>query len=175
MSRKTTESYMAVFDFVEQKIMKLDPSSFMSDYEDGLRSAIRQYWPGVPIYGCWSHFKYAVKRNCNSLAPKKLFEKNGVAREIKRMLQNIPLLPEELIIDGFNEIKSYAQKKKLSKSLDPIFKYFENYWLKKQVNYIDLHLTCKCSLFHFKNYHFTSLLILPEKKLSEILIGSLIL
>lgn len=122
---------MAAFQFIEQKILKLEPAIVMTDYEEGLRKAIRKCWPNVDIRGCWWHHKRAVHKKCMSIGMGKILNKSAEARKIKRMLTNIPLLPVELIIEGFNSVKEYAHRKKMFDSFQEIFSYYENYWLKQ--------------------------------------------
>lgn len=141
MNRKTPECYGSAFQFIEQKFLALEPSTIMTDYEDGLRKAIRKHWPGVDIRGCWWHLKRAVHKKCMAIGMGKLLNKSAEARLIKRMLTNIPLLPADLIKEGFNSVKEYAAKKKMIRNFDEVFTYFENYWL-KQVRFL-FHL------FHF--------------------------
>lgn len=54
MTRKTSECYKAVFNLIEEKILKLQPNVIMTDYEDGMRLAIRSHWSNVNLRGCWS-------------------------------------------------------------------------------------------------------------------------
>lgn len=128
MTRKTAESYLAIFEFIEERLFKFEPKEFMTDFEEGMRSAIRKRWPNVRIRGCWFHFKRAVNKKCRSLAAK-LFRKNRTATIIKDMLTNLPLLPENQILEGYRCIKCFARKKQLSESFKSIFAYFERYWL----------------------------------------------
>lgn len=131
MNRKTPKCYSAVFQYVERKLFKLEPSFIITDYEDGLRKAIREYWPNVDLRGCWWHHKRAVQKKCASFGLVKIFNKNAEARRIKRMLTNISLLPNELILEGFESVKEYARKKKLFETFQATFTYYETYWLQQ--------------------------------------------
>lgn len=135
MSRKTSECYMAVFQFIERKLFKLEPAIFMTDYEEGMRMAIKKCWPNVDLRGCWCHFKRAIHRKCMSIGMAKLFKKSAEARIIKRMLSNIPLLPQQYIEEGYASVKVYARKKKMFEQFQEVFEYVEQYWL-KQVRFI---------------------------------------
>lgn len=128
MTRKTTKAYMAVFEFIEQKLLKLKPVLFMTDYEDGMRLAIRKHWPKVEIRGCWFHLKRAVNRKCRSFGLKRLLQQNTNARKV---LLSIPLLPPTQIHEGYACIKKFAKNNNLGKKFVNIFSYFEGYWLKQ--------------------------------------------
>lgn len=146
MNRKTPECYMAVFRFIEKKLLKLEPFIVMTDYEDGLRKAVKKCWPNVSIRGCWWHYKRAVHKKCISFGMAKIFKKRAEAREIKRMLTNIPLLPEESVVEGYARVKEYARKKNMLESFRETFKYYEQYWLKQVCfifhSFLQLILTC---------------------------------
>lgn len=132
MTNKTNEAYHDVFKFIEQKSFKLEPSLCMTDYEDGMRSAIKKMWPNCDVRGCKFHYKQAIIRRCKTdRILKELLEKSPLARKIKRMLMSIPLLPAERILEGFQIIKDLAKEKKMSLKFADLFSYFENYWLRK--------------------------------------------
>lgn len=139
MTRKTPECYLAVFDYIEQNVFKMKPMEMMTDFEDGLRLAIRKFWPKVVIRGCWFHMSRAVHRRYLKLGLNKIRNNKKNAKMIRRMLMSIPLLPADRIGDGFHAIKSFAKKKRLFKRLEKLFDYFERYWLNNQVIYLKLY------------------------------------
>lgn len=139
MTRKTSKAYSAVFEFVEERIFVMDPAMFMTDFEEGMRSAIKQRWPDVDINGCWFHYKRAVSRNISSLGMKKLLDRNFNARMLKRMFLNLPLLPENQTLEGYECIWKFANKKKLNESFANVFTYFQ-YWLNQVDKYIYLYI-----------------------------------
>lgn len=133
MTRKTAEAYSGLFDFIGKKLFNLEPTETMTDYEEGLRLAIKICWPNASIKGCLWHFKRAIEKRCKSLGMHNLFKKNKLARKVKAMLTNLPLLPEHLLVDGYQSIKDFARRNKLNKRFEEVFSYFEGYWLKNQV------------------------------------------
>lgn len=135
MTRKTAESYFAVFKYIEDHLIELEPTETMTDYEDGLRLAIKNRWPSARIRGCLWHYKRAIDRKCKSLGMSNFLKKYKDARKVKAMLGNLPLLPEHLLLEGYNGIKEFARSKKVNRRFAQVFSYFENYWL-KQVRYI---------------------------------------
>lgn len=134
MTRKTSEAYVAVFEFIERNLLELKPVLFMTDYEDGMRSAIRKRWPNVQIRGCWFHLKRAINRKCRSFGLKRTMDQNPNARKVREMLVSIPLLPSTQIHEGYNSIKKFARGKQLGKRFANLFSYFERYWLKQVRN-----------------------------------------
>lgn len=150
MSRKTTECYSAVFDFIEQRLFNLEPTEFMTDYEDGMRLAIKKKWPNVTIRGCWFHFCRAIRRRCGKHGLFQLIKKNAGARAIQNSLMSLPLLSANQIKEGFKSVKAIARKKRLLKRFKPVFTYFEGYWLKQNernsISVIDLNMRTTSSL-----------------------------
>lgn len=52
MSNKTANLYRKVFQYIEINVFELRPSRFMTDFEAGLRKAINECYPGVPLHFC---------------------------------------------------------------------------------------------------------------------------
>lgn len=144
MTHKTSEIYTAVFRYIEENILNTKPTIAMTDYEDGLRKAIKECWSNVDLRGCWWHHKRAVHRKCISFGMAKLFNRSAGARLIKRMLTNIPLLPKESIREGFDNVVEYARQTNLFTSFQKVFAYYEQYWL----NQVYLFFTLPTDLDH---------------------------
>lgn len=138
MSSKSTEAYEAVFKFIENNVFKMNPSEFMTDFEAGMRKAINKCYPNAILRGCWYHFKAALRRRFISLHMFRLITDDSSARQIYRMLSNLPLLPPLAIAMGYAIIKEEARSAKLTKVFRKIFIYFERYWLQLVVG---LHCT----------------------------------
>lgn len=133
-TRRTTECYSDVFRFIESNIFKLEANEFMTDFEGGLRKSIEEQYPRANLRGCWFHFCEAVRRNAKRFGLSALFKDDIEAKLIFKSLLCIPLLPENLIIDGYNQIKKRAFENNLVRPLQKLFNYFESYWLNTQVN-----------------------------------------
>lgn len=132
MTNKTIEAYQDVFKFIEKRLFMMQPSLCMTDYEEGLRSAIKNIWPNCKIRGCEFHLKQAVNRRCKTLPElKHTLKKSFLARKIKKMLMSVPLLPENKIMDGYEAVCNYAIKKKLHVRFAELFSYFERQWLRE--------------------------------------------
>ena len=108
----------------------------MTDYEDGMRLAIRKHWPNVEIRGCFFHYCRAILRKCRKLGMKKSLKNCADARRIKRSLMSLPLLPGDNIKEGYDCIKVFAQKSKLFSKFSRLFAYFEGYWIHQVNSYI---------------------------------------
>lgn len=129
MTKKSIECYDAVFDCIRNELFKLQPTEFITDFEAGMRQSIRKNFPEATLRGCWFHYKRAVRQKCSKLGIDSFFKSNRNALKIKRKLLNLPLLPAQHIPNAYSHIKSFAQRKKISKKLKALFGYFERFWL----------------------------------------------
>lgn len=129
MSGKAANLYEEVFNFIEKRIFSLRPSKFMTDFEAGLRKALSKVYPGITLHGCWYHFVAAVRRRFLSYHLYELIKDEPNVKFIYRSLLNLPLLPPEAILNGYNLIKREAMKSGFYKQLKPMLDYFESFWL----------------------------------------------
>lgn len=136
MSGKSTALYKEVFAFIEEKVFKLMPSAFMTDFEAGLRKAICEHWPGIPLHGCWYHFCAAVRRKLRILHILQLIADDYSAKMIYRELLSLPLLPTQYIENGYMLIKENARANNVFKEFRKFFKYFDEFWLNLVCSYI---------------------------------------
>lgn len=142
MNSKKRVSYEALFQFIEEKLLNLMPKSFHTDYEAGLRAALRNVYEGIELKGCWFHYCQAVRRKCRRT--KNFFRslcehQNG--HDIYKMLLALPLLPQDKIIEGFAFIRQQVGNPKLLNLLEPVFSYFNSWWLHSVKNFdFDLNL-----------------------------------
>lgn len=137
MSNKSAEAYEKVFNYIENNVnkkFKLKPTSFMADWEGGIRSAINHLYSDASLHGCWTHFRAAVRRNCSRYLLQTIAD-NPTAGTIYRMLLNLPLLPRDKIVEGFKIIGRIANHNHLNADFKKIFTYFQNYWLKLVIEF----------------------------------------
>lgn len=130
MSDKKTETYEAVFIYIQNYVFEMEPSAFMTDFEGGLRKALRKCFICAKLHTCWYHYTAAVRKRFRRLQMTKLIKNNADARTIYKKLLSLPLLPPDDIVKGYELIKEEAKKKLLKKQFEKIFLYFQRFWLK---------------------------------------------
>lgn len=128
MSERTSACYQAVFKYIEDKIFKLEPSEIITDFETGMRHAINKFYPDVILRGCWYHYCAALRKRLLKLGLHQLLKTNYFAKCVKKMLMNLPLLPVERFIEGYEYIISSAKDNSIFNEFKGMFKYFEEYW-----------------------------------------------
>lgn len=129
LSGKSCDLYLEVFKYIENNIFKLKPTRFMADFESGLRKAINEYYPQAILNGCWYHFCACIRRYFLSHQLYELICDVPIANVIYRSMMNLPLLPPESILAGYNIVKRWAKDNKLMKEFKPIFAYFDSFWM----------------------------------------------
>lgn len=131
MTKKSADCYKAVFEFIEQNIFELEPCTIITDFEGGLTVAINQTYPQATLLRCWYHYCCAISRRLKNEGLNTIVKINPDARLIKNTLLNLPLLPAENFVDGYNFVKKVMRKRDLSMEFKSFFKYFDSYWLQE--------------------------------------------
>lgn len=128
MTRKTTEAYVALFAFIAEKVCILNPVSFMTDYEAGMRNAIRTSFPACAPKGCYFHYTQALRKRGQKLSgffP--TIVKNKEQHRLYHKFLVLPLLPPGLIPGAFAILKSAARSH--GTIFDNFVTYFEMHWM----------------------------------------------
>lgn len=108
----------------------------MCDYESSIRIAAKKTWENCEILGCWFHYTQAITRKMKTISELVLLRKNNFAAMMCfKLFLNLPLLPQEKIVEGFEEIISYQEENKFKSSFLVFNNYFVNYWLKSLTSY----------------------------------------
>lgn len=133
MSKKSTDAYTAVFNYIEQKF-NLQPTSIITDFEAALRKSINICYPGADLRGCWFHYTRAIKKKILQLGLHSLVNSNPEARLIYNQILSLPLLPPEQFYEGYKFIKDKAKQFEFYQQLEPFFEYYESYWINQVVS-----------------------------------------
>lgn len=128
MTRRTSVCYQSIFKYINKNVLALEPGEIITDFETGLRHAIRKSFPNAILRGCWYHYCAAIRKKLLFLLSSSLFKTNGGARIIKKQLMCLPLLPAENFHEGYQYIKSMTERYGLSERFKGFFTYFEFYW-----------------------------------------------
>lgn len=130
MTSKSQECYASLFKYIEEHIFHMQPDEIITDFEDGLRSAIKNQWPNVILRGCWYHYCVCIYKRFSALGLGSLLKTNTFARQIKNMILCLPLLPAPLFDQGLDFIMKKAANRRLSIKMRPFFGYY-SYWVKQ--------------------------------------------
>lgn len=134
---KSTECYKDVFENIE-RVFKLKPKGFTTDFEAGLRKALAAAYPRAVLNGCWFHYRKCLLRKIRKFGISKLWSKKAQdkypkkasnAKRIYQMFGMLPLLPPQNFLSGYEYIQKEAAKCKLTESFGIFFAYFDRTWV----------------------------------------------
>lgn len=134
MTHRKKILYYKIFKYLRDHF-DFYPHRVMSDYERGMRTAISKVWNNAILSGCHFHYKQAIRRKLISYGLKKIIETNIHARNTLKFFMALPLLPQNQIMKGFEEIIDYQRKHSLTRKLISFNKYFVKTWLKNLKSY----------------------------------------
>lgn len=133
MSRRTQETYAAVFNFINTKILRLDGAKmFITDYEVAKRNALVAKYPLAEFTACFFHFAQACRRKAtkiNGLID--LIKTNSSAHNIFYKLMYLALLPTNCIDRMFTHLMERAKEVNNAK-LNEFMKYYRRQWILKE-------------------------------------------
>lgn len=130
MTRKTQKAYEHALGYVNENIFPLRCEAIITDYEAGMRQAIKKVVPDIKLLGCWFHYAQAIRRKVATLS--ELFELVRTDEKIRSIYYKIiclALLPFDKIERAFNELA--LEGLRLTKAFTPFVQYFRNQWLKR--------------------------------------------
>lgn len=120
-----TQSYIAAFEAYQTTFRMIRPAIVMTDYEQAIRSAVRQTWPAADLRGCLFHFAQALYRKA-----KDLHLTTTPEMETVQMAMNLPYLPEPFIKHGMDYITSLLS----TKNGQLFSEYLVRQWLNKSIS-----------------------------------------
>ncbi|KAJ6642696.1 hypothetical protein Bhyg_07650, partial [Pseudolycoriella hygida] len=130
LTRKTQAAYMHLFKQLQSK-WKLTPMTITTDYERGLRNALRMHYPSAELVGCWFHFIQAIRKRASKISGFMTFLKtDSSAKKLYRKFYNIPLLKDDKINIAFELLKQEASS--FGTRFNEFIKYFHDQWILKE-------------------------------------------
>lgn len=134
MSRKTKSAYLAVFKYIEENIFLMAPTKLMTDFENGMRSALKTVYPSAELSGCWFHMLQAIRRKCKTFKNfyKNLKMSSSKVTALYKKILLLPLLPAAKIVEAYYLLKIEADVNMVCDLFEPLFKYFKSHWLNKE-------------------------------------------
>ena len=133
MSRKTTETYEAVFRVVHELVPQFEPSQIIADFEEAPATAARAvFGTDLIVSGCWFHFAQALVKRMRKLGLVMPLRDDSGLQTLFRCLLSLPLLPVDDVRPGFEDVRLTLDDQSPSKSLmQQLLQYVEKQWLDK--------------------------------------------
>lgn len=135
LTRKTKRAYLAFLAFIERNVCELNPTSVMTDFETALRNALRETYPGINVQGCYFHYTQAIRRQASQIPNMFLaLNREPERSQVFHKFLVLPLLPKELIAEGFEILKREAAQ--FGTTFVEFVEYFNRQWMLKVRNII---------------------------------------
>ncbi|CAF2727901.1 unnamed protein product [Rotaria sp. Silwood2] len=132
--KKTTYKFLlnGLRDKAAEMNMMFNPTTIMSDFEGSLLEVLKSEFPNSQHRGCYFHHNQAIYRNIQKLGLSSAYVDDDQIRIICRKLMALALLPLSLVIEAFDNLYDSVLESSSTtfKLLEPLFKYFENQWIK---------------------------------------------
>lgn len=109
----------------------------MTDFETGLMSVLKTEFPSAAYSSCYFHLTQAIYRAIQRLGLSTNYNNDDVVRHACRQLMALPLLPESVIENTYDQLLS-TMTTNLRSSLVDLFKYFQEQWFEK----VPIHQWC---------------------------------
>ena len=123
MADKRRQSYMAIFTLLKNEAIRvglqLNPRNIMSDFESGLISAVRVYFPTSRHRGCHFHFTQAIYRQVQGMGLVQAYTTQPNIRLQIRQLMALAFLPVAIVRVTFGVLEWQSHQ-----ILAPLFGYF---------------------------------------------------
>ncbi|XP_039300138.1 uncharacterized protein LOC111057565 [Nilaparvata lugens] len=124
MRNRNAASYRKLFDLLKAEMPALKPTIVMSDYEAGLKEAVKLSFPTSRHVGCWFHYTQSIQRKA-----KKIGIRPGDNDEwsMAKQLMAIALLPPSRAQEATDVLSLIYHTEKSRVLID----YFRKQWLGK--------------------------------------------
>lgn len=132
MTKKTRKAYEHAFQFIDANLFKFEASTFHTDYEMGLRKALRNVFPAASLKGCWFHYCQAMRRKTQTIKKFCTIVKNDEeCNKWYRKFLSLPLANPEQIEEMFLVLKTALLEfpAKQRECLQIFLQYFEKQWM----------------------------------------------
>lgn len=121
-----------MFQYIENNVFQLNPKSFMTDFETGLRSALRHVYPDSEVKGCHFHYCQAIRKNASKMP--NFFSSlylNDTANVIYHKMLALPLLRLNDILPAYQKLKEECLSENLKNIFESFLIYYERQWIVK--------------------------------------------
>lgn len=102
-----------------------------TDYEKGLRNALRFMYPEAKMPGCWFHFCQCIRRkvlSMNNLSS--LIKSNRAARNVYHKFLCLPLIRSDCIEAAFLHLRVEANT--FGDTFETFLEYFQSQWIENE-------------------------------------------
>ncbi|CAF0945502.1 unnamed protein product [Brachionus calyciflorus] len=122
---KTQVSYTKLFRMLKSSLNEC-PLSISSDFELAIINSIEEVFPNCKPQGCYFHLCQSLWRQVQTIGLVEAYNSYASFRRSFKLVQALPFLPVEEVINGLKIIKTCSNQK-----FKPILSYFERNYIGK--------------------------------------------
>lgn len=122
---KTQESYTKLLNMLKSSLNEY-PLSISSDFELAIINSIEEVFPDCKAQGCFFHLCQSLWRQVQTTGLVETYNSYASFRASFKLIQALPFLPLDEVINGLKIVKSSSTKK-----FKPIVSYFEKNYVGK--------------------------------------------
>ena len=93
LTGKYEEIYTAVYEGIHELVPQLTPINGMSDWEKGVKNAVKTQFPDIHLRGCHFHYSQCVWRKIQKLGLSNAYYTNSDFKTLIRTFMALPFLP----------------------------------------------------------------------------------
>ncbi|CAF4208726.1 unnamed protein product, partial [Rotaria sordida] len=113
-----------------QMQLNFAPKTIMSDFEPGLLTVVSAELATVTHSSCYFHFTQAIYRAIQRVGLSTSYNDDDDVKQYCRKLMALPLLPEAIIEDTYDDLIA-TMPKQLKDTLNDLLEYFQQQWFVK--------------------------------------------
>lgn len=119
LPNKTENTYKRCFTIIKEEL-NVEIKYYKGDFELAQLNAVKSVYPDVYVSGCFFHYYKAVKSICDKLN----LEQTLIGRNITKLCSYMTLLPTNLLMDAWVEIKKNGRSVPRLSCFSRVFRLF---------------------------------------------------
>ncbi|XP_036332044.1 uncharacterized protein LOC118743463 isoform X2 [Rhagoletis pomonella] len=134
MTNKSQAAYIHMLQYINTNLIDLNPVSFMTDYEEDLRNALKSVFPLAELSGCWFHYCQAIRQSAREI-PNFIvaLRWNNALRRLMKKFMALPLLKPDMINTALGLLQAEVDKMPMTSTYSTISNDFIEYVKKKLI------------------------------------------
>ncbi|XP_017475566.1 PREDICTED: uncharacterized protein LOC108365875 isoform X2 [Rhagoletis zephyria] len=121
MTNKSQAAYIHMLQYINTNLIDLNPVSFMTDYEEDLRNALKSVFPLAELSGCWFHYCQAIRQSAREI-PNFIvaLRWNNALRRLMKKFMALPLLKPDMINTALGLLQAEVDKMPMTSTYSTI-------------------------------------------------------
>ena len=113
----------------------------MCDFEAALLNGLKEIFPEADVTGCWFHFSQCIFKHTVHFGLKACFVENEEFTMWVQLVMAMPLLPQDRIVEAWNQLKIYPVSNMPRGTMGPWRKlksYINKTWIQQRLHVLSV-------------------------------------